>query len=173
MKKHILVFGLIAAALIGNAIANDPPTASPGPRCRHSSWDPTLFNLYGAKDTILEKMASISANLTERRVFLQVTQGDSSAEIRLYEQKEGGTYAVTKWTTKETAKLLADIDQAIVDNKGVDCVGEKVKDVLAKELGAGKPDPDVPAPASTKAAFAESVKNASGDFIKTTLIILC
>lgn len=172
MKKQIVLFGLIAAVLIGSATANDPPTASPGPRCRHSSWDPTLYTLYGAKDTILEKLAGIPADLAERRVFLQVTQGDSSAEIKLYEQQDNGTYVVTKWTTKKTAKLLGDIDQAIVENKGVDCVGEKVKRVVVKELGTGKPSPSAD-PASTEAAFAESIKNASGEFIKSTLIILC
>ena len=110
MKKHTLIVTLIAAALLGGA-ANG---ASPGPRCKASSWNPELYSFYGAKDTIVEKLASIPAKLSERRVFLQVTQGDSSADVKLYEQQEDGTFTVTEWTTEQASRLLADIDEAIV-----------------------------------------------------------
>jgi len=174
MKKHTLIVTLIAAALVGGALADTPsPAASPGPRCRASSWDPGLYSFYGAKDTIVEKLASIPAKLSERRVFVQVTQGDSSADVKLYEQQKDGTFTVTEWTTKPTSRLLAKIDEAIIANKGVNCVGEQVKDVLAKELKQGKVSNGVAAPASPEAAFAHSVNQASGEFIKSTVIILC
>jgi len=169
MKKHTLIVTLIAAALLGGA-ANG---ASPGPRCKASSWNPELYSFYGAKDTIVEKFANIPAKLSERRVFLQVTQGDSSADVKLYEQQKDGTFTVTEWTTKPTSRLLAKIDEAIIANKGVNCVGEQVKDVLAQELKEGKVSNGVAAPASPKAAFAHSVNQASGAFIKSIVIILC
>jgi hypothetical protein len=164
MKKLIVI--LIAFVLLGGSSAY-------AQRCAASSWNPELYSFYGAKGTIVEKLAKIPAKLSERRVFLQVTQGDSSADVKLYEQQKDGTFTVTEWTTKQTSHLLADIDGEVVANKGVNCVGEQVKGVLGKELEKGKVTNGVAAPASPEAAFAHSVKEASGEFIKTTIIILC
>ena len=175
MKKHTLIVTLIAAALLGGASAY-AQVASPTPKvlsCLLSSWSPELYSFYGAKDVIAEKLANIPAKLSERRVFLQVTQGDSGAYVKLYERQEDGTFTATEWATKQTSRLLADIDKEIVANKGVNCVGKQVTGVLAKALGKGKVSKAVPAPASPEAAFAHSVKEASGEFIKSTVIILC
>ena len=174
MKRNTLVVTLIAAALVGGASASDLPSPSPSAYpCKASSWDPGLYTFYGKKETIVEKLANIQAKLSERRVFVQVTQGDSSADVKLYEQQANGTFTVTEWHPKETSRLLADIDKAIAANKGVNCVGEQVKGVLGKELKEGKVINGVAAPASPEAAFSHSVKEAVGDFIKTTAIILC
>jgi hypothetical protein len=179
MKKHTLILTLIAAALLGAALAyaqspSPSATASPtGRECKAASWNPELYSFYGAKDVIVEKLANIPANLSERRVFLQVTQGDSRADVKLYERQEDGTFTVTEWTTRQTSRLIADIDKAIVANKGVNCVGEQVQGILAKDLKKGKVSKAVPAPASPSAAFAHQVKEASGEFIKSTVVILC
>ena len=185
MKKHTLIVTLIAAALLGKASAYDPePTQTPTPTptpivmggCHKASWNPELYSFYGAKGTILKKIAQIPTKLSERRVFLQVTQGDSSAvrpstvDIKLYEQQEDGTYTVTEWTNewtkKQTSHLIAKIDGAICDNHGVNCVGEQVKAVLKRELGGGKAFPPAAAPETPEAAFKHSVDNASGEFIE-------
>src|SRR4029077_11389997 len=164
---HILIATVIAAVLLDGALVAEP--TPPPLACRQSSWSPELYSLYGAKSTIVEKLGNIPAKLSERRVFLQVTQGDSSAYVKLYEQQKDGTFTVTEWTTPEIPDLLADIDKAIVANKGVNCVGEQVKSILAKELKEGKVSNSVAAPASPKAAFAHSVNEASGEFIKSTI----
>jgi hypothetical protein len=167
MKRHTLTFALFAgAALLGGTSVN-------AQRCANSSWNPELYSLYGAKDTIVEKLSTLPLMLSDRRVFLQITQGDSSANVKFYEKQNDGTYTVTEWTTKETSHLLADIDEAMVANKGVHCVGEQVKAVLAKDLKDGKITNAVAAPASSSAAFAHAVKEAVGDFIKCTIIMLC
>src|SRR5205809_1999124 len=138
MKKNILILTLIAAALLGDASAYDPsppaagspppsvagkplpppppppPSGGGGTNCATSSWNPELYSFYGAKGTIVEKLGKIPAKLSERRVFVQVTQGDSSADVKLYEQQGNGTFTVTEWTTTQTSSLLADIDKAIV-----------------------------------------------------------
>jgi hypothetical protein len=174
MKTHTLIVTLIAAALVGGASAHaQEPSSDEQMRCQASSWNPELYSFYGAKDTIAEKLAKIPAKLQERRIFLQVTQGDSSADVKLYERQENGTFTVTEWTTKQTSRLLADIDKEILANKGVNCVGEQVKGVLGKGLGKGRVTSGVAAPASPQAAFAHPVKEASGEFIKSTVVILC
>jgi hypothetical protein len=179
MKKHTLIGILIASSLVVRASAGTSPTptaspvASPGPGCKAASWSPEEYRFYGAKDTIVENLGKIRVELSERRIFVQITQGESSANVKLYEQQEDGTFTVTEWATKQTSHLLAEIDKAIVANKGVNCVGEQVKGVLAKELGKGRVVKAVSAPASLRAAFAHSIERAQGDFIGFVFIVLC
>src|SRR5215467_4553044 len=112
MKKHTLVVTLIAATVLDGAFADPAPTEAgggTGGKCKYSSWNPELYSFYGAKDAIVRKLANIPRKLSERRVFLQVTQGDSSADVKLYEQQENGTFTVTEWTTNQTSRLLTDI----------------------------------------------------------------
>jgi hypothetical protein len=167
MKTRSLIVAAMSAVLLSGGSAY----AQQG--CNNSSWNPELYCFYGAKDNIAEKLSHIPAKLSERRVFLQITQGDSKANVRLYERQKDETFTVTEWTTKQTSRLVADIDKAIVANKGVNCVGEQVKAVLVKALKEGKVSKEVPAPASPEAAFTHPVKEAVGEFIKSTVIILC
>jgi hypothetical protein len=179
MKKLTSFAALIVAALVSSASAETAlpaasPEASPGPRCKVNSRSPEVYTIYGdKKDMIVQKLANIPAKLSERRVFLQVTQGDASAKVTLYEQQNDETFTVTEWTPKQTSKLVADIDREIVANKGEYCVGEQVKAVLRQKLGKGKITNGVAVPDSPQAAFAPSVEQASGEYIKSTLIILC
>lgn len=174
MKKHALFVALITGALASAASAQDPtPSATPGVGCKFGSRNPEEYSFYGAKETVGEKVASIPARLSERRVFLQITQGDSSAEVKLYEQQKDGTFTVTEWTTKKSSSLLCAIDEEIFVNKGEDCVGKKVKALLIKKLKAGRETSGVQAPSSPGMAFAPSVERAKGEFIKSTIIILC
>lgn len=122
---------------------------------------------------MIEKLAKIPVQLSERRVFAQVTQGRSGGEVKLYERQENGTFAVTRWVPRATFDLLAKIDKSLFDNKGVKCVGKGVKEILEKQLGPGKPSNPLPASASPQEAFGDSVTNAEGDFVKTTVVVLC
>jgi hypothetical protein len=178
MKKHTLFSTLTFAALLasGWAYAQSPtpsPTITENRECRTSSWNPELYTFYGTRDAIIEKLASIPVKPSERRVFVQLTQGDSGINVRLYEQQKNNKFTVTEWTGKQVPGLQPDIDAAIIANKGVNCVGEQVKKVLLDELHQGKVKEEVPAPASPEAAFAHPVKDATGDFVKTTIIVLC
>ena len=181
MKKHTLILIPIASVfLAGASVYSQSPTPSPsatiskyGGGCKNASWNPEVYSFYGAKDTIVQKLANISTQLSERRIFLQVTQGESSADVKLYERREDGTFTVTEWTPDQTSQLLTDIDQAIIANKGVNCVGEQVKSILANKLKGKKVVRATSAPASPEAAFAHSVNDASGKFIRTTITILC
>jgi hypothetical protein len=106
-------------------------------------------------------------------MFLQVTQGKSSANVKFYEQEDSGKFTVTEWTPKQTAALLAKIDHAIVVNEGVDCVGKQVKDILHKELKEGKTSNGVEVSDSPQLAFGPSIGLVSGPFLESVEIILC
>jgi hypothetical protein len=179
MKNHTLIFTVAAAGLlIGvSAYAQSTPTPTPTPivmwDCRSSSWNTELYGFCGGKAAMIEKIASLPVQLSQRRVFVQITQGSSSGEVKLYERKENNKFTVTKWKSEETFKLLPKIDKSVFENKGVNCVGEQVIALLRKELK--KPtevtqDVEVPSPA---AAFSDSVQSTIGEPVRTTVWILC
>ena len=180
MKKRILIITLIAAPFVsGASVASDLATpsaeASPGPRCKATGWSPEAYTDYGKKDIIIEKLAYIPTDLSTRRVFLQVTQGDSTGDVRLYEQQEDGTFSVKEWKPKkkQTSTLLAAIDAKISSNLGKNCVGAEVERLLTDKLGSGTPTEAAPASVLPTQAFSPSLDAVSGDYIKTTVIILC
>ena len=183
MKKHTLILTVVAAALLGGASAYAQSTPSPSPSgspvmgrdCVSQSQNTELYGFCGDKATILAKLAGLPAELVERRVFLQITQGSSSGEVKLYERQQDGKFTVTTWSAAQTSSLLADVDKTMFDNKGVNCVGEQVTAVLRKKLGKekGKVTTGVAAPETPSAAFSHSIKDASGDFVRTVMVFLC
>ena len=102
---------------------------------------------YGRQDIILEKLSDWSAKPSDHRVFVQVTQGKTSGNVKLFEQPKDGSYTVTEWSPRETSEL--------------------------RKLGKGKTVEGVAEPASASAAFAHAVKEAQGDFIKTVIVFGC
>jgi len=182
MKRHTLIVTLIASGSLAVAAAENPspsptlapsPTASPGPRCQQMSWSPELYGFYGKKQTVIDKLAQIPTPISEHRVVVQITQGHATGDVRLFEQQKDGTFTVTQWATRQSSDILAGIDKTIMDNKGRDCVGAAIKEVLTKKLGTGKTLEPLAAPGSSKDAFEPSIQAASGDFIKTVIIFGC
>jgi hypothetical protein len=187
MKKHILVVTLIAGASLAVTAAEDPspsPSLSPSPsatpkgtRCEQSSASVEVHSFYGSKEIVTEKVATLPIDLSERRVFLQITQsgrtGGGMTDVKLFEWQKDGSFAVTQWTKGTAPDLFDKLDNAIIKNKGTNCVGEAMKEVLTKNLGTGKPATPLAAPTSTRDAFGPSVQDASGDFFKTIIIFGC
>jgi len=178
MKKHPLIVTLLAAALVGGAsgqTASPTPTPNKDTKCNTAQWDPQEYRLYGAQDSIIEKLANIPAKFSDRRVFVEITQGDSSAHVKLYERQQDGEFTVTEWAPQETPDLVAKIDEAIIANKGVNCVGEQMKGVLIEELKGVHSDvtTGVSPPASPEAAFAHPIKATSGKFMVCSIFFGC
>ena len=179
MNRYVLLTTLAVVASIRGGFCQSPsplPSLSPLPTpplaCNFASWSPESHTFYGKKDFILEKIANLPVNLSEHRVFLQVTQGDSTGTVKLFERHQDGKFTVTQWSPPQTSGLLVAIDNVIMANKGVNCVGEQIKAIL-KELGKGTVSEGVAAPVSPAAAFDHAVKEATGDFIRTVLIFGC
>ena len=197
MKKHILVFILIAGASLVIAAAEDPsptpyvtpsptpyvtPSPKPGPsigptRCPESSASVEVHIFYGKVKTVADKVADLPVKLSERRVFVQVTQdgrtGSAKTSVKLFEQKDG-RFMITEWTGANISGLSGEIDDTIIRDKGKTCVGEAIKAVLNRKLRPTKPiESSLPATASPGQAFGPSVEAATGDFIKTEVIFGC
>ena len=182
MKRHTLIVTLIASGSLAVAAAENPspsptlapsPAASPGPRCQQMSWSPELYGFYGKKQTVIDKLAQIPTPISEHRVVVQITQGHATGDVRLFEQQKDGTFTVTQWATRQPSDIVAGIDKTIMDNKGRDCVGAAIKDLLTEKLGQGKALEPLAAPGSSKDAFSPSIQSASGDFIKTVIFFGC
>jgi hypothetical protein len=168
----ILRLGLALLASLWLGVV--PPTAAETePGCKASSWNPEVHSFYGTRDKILERVAALPVKLGDRRVFLQVTEGESGSHVKLYEQQKDNTFTVTEWATKDASQLLGEIDRVIITNKGVNCVGEQVKGLLIKTLKEGKVSTAVPSPESTTAAFGHDIKGIEGAFVRSTIAILC
>lgn len=174
MKTPILIIAAMSAALLGSAFGEEPSPSPPIDACNYSSWNPDAYCFYGEKAKIVDKLSNLStAKLSERRVYLQITQGESSGDVKLYERQKNGTFTVTEWTTPDTSHLLTEFDKVIIANKGVNCVGEQIKSLLGKELKQGKVSEGVAPPESFKAAFAHSVNAAKGAFIRSMVLLAC
>lgn len=136
-----------------------------------------MHSFYGIKKTVTEKVTDLPANLSERRVFLQITQSGKTdkppTDVKLFEQQKDGGFTVTIWTKAEFPGLFDKLDRAIIQNKGESCVGEAMRKVLTDKLGDGKLATPLVAPTSTKDAFGPSVQDASDDFVKTIVIFGC
>ena len=177
MKKQLTL--VVAAFLGGASVHAQSPSPSPSGSpiikwdCAASSQNTELYGFCGKKDSILKKVADLPAEIVERRVFVQITQGSKSGEVKLFVRKENNKFTVTRWERKDTFELLPKIDTAVFENKGLHCVGEKVITKLQQNLK--KPtevqqDVDVPSP---EAAFKESVQSTDGEPVRTTVWILC
>jgi hypothetical protein len=180
MKKHTLILTVLAAALfIGRSASSQStptPTTSPADKdqCMQSSWNTEIYAFCGDKAAMIKNIENLPVQLSKRRVFLQITRGDSKGEVKLYERQENGKFNVTKWSNEETFNLFPEIEKAIFENKGVNCVGEQVIAVLREKLG--KPSEvteNLAPPATPAAAFKHSVQDAQGKFIQTEIVILC
>jgi len=178
---------LLTACGLVSALAEDQsptPSVSPsatasvypsggGPACNNASWNPEVYSFYGAKENVDEKVSRLSLKLSEHRVFVQITQGEAWAQVKMFELQKDGAFTVTEWEGKDTSRLACDIDKAIMANKGVNCVGEQMKAVIVKALNKGKVSNSVAAPETPAAAFGHSIKAAKGDFIKSEVIVAC
>src|SRR4029453_507031 len=99
MKTPILIIAAMSAALLGSAFGEEPSPSPPIDACNYSSWNPEAYCFYGEKAKIVDKLSNLStAKLSERRVYLQITQGESSGNVKLYERQKNGTFIVTEWT---------------------------------------------------------------------------
>ena len=119
-----------------------------------------------------KRLPVLPTEIVKRRVFVQITQGSSGGEVKLFERKENNKFTVTRWKREDTFKLLPKIDTTVFKNKGLHCVGQQVIAELQQDLkkpAEVKQDVDVPSP---EAAFKESVQSTDGESVKTTVWIL-
>jgi hypothetical protein len=153
-------------------IERDHFSAISGVGCEEESWSPEVISLYGDPDTIIRKLGKFEMNLSGRRVFALLVEGTKDAEVRVFERNSPGRYSVSLWKGSLSPTLRANVDKAIIDNKGVHCVGEQTKAIVS-QMPDMRIETDIPAPATATAAFSHPIRNLSGSYLRATVYLLC
>lgn len=140
--------------------------------CTMASWTPEVHDLYGDADSIMAKLDSADMDLSSRRIFVLLSESEDRADVRLFEHVEDGHYAVLEWKGGSLDGTNGRLAQLILENKGLHCVGEQAKALLAElplELRA-----TVPAPATSAAAIEPAIRDyGPGTFMRVTTALLC
>ncbi|CAM3848366.1 hypothetical protein KIPE111705_27910 [Kibdelosporangium persicum] len=142
------------------------------PGCTVFSWTPEVHDFYGDPASILHKIDNQDMALSDRRIFVLLTESEGRANVRFFEQVDGKNYSVSTWTGDSLDGLNGRLADTILTNKGVHCVGEQVRALLGSvdlELAA-----TVPAPANARAAFAHTIReHGEQTFTRATCALLC
>jgi hypothetical protein len=170
MKKNTLIVTVTAAALFSGVSVY-------GQKCTKNSASVEVHTFYGSKEIVAEKIDKMPEDLSDRRVFLQTTQSGRAdgvkTDVKMFEKQDDGSFVIKQWTKATARDLFDKLDNAIIKNKGTNCVGKAMEAVLTKMLGKGKSVTPLSPPTSPKDAFGPSVQDASGDFIRTIIIFGC
>lgn len=169
----VLVVGICAALPAEEGSAPFTLSSRGDVGCDANSKAPEVIELYGDAATIVSKLEAMNLGLDKRRVYVLAVETAQGAELRLYERtRDGKSVTVKTWTGPSMGDLGPAIGDTLLKNKGVHCAGEQTIALISSKvkLGAGEV---VPAPASARAAFAHSVQNAKGDFVRATVYLLC
>lgn len=141
-------------------------------RCNRYAWTPEVHELYGDPEAILAKMDTLDMDLSSRRIFALLVESEGAADVRLFERTGTDEYTISTWTGEALDGLGGRIADTILANRGVHCVGEQTRAVLAP-LGLTE-HAGVPAPANPRAAFAHTVRgHGTGTFTRATCALLC
>ena len=149
----------------------DALSISSGAGCEAESWSPEVISLYGDEETIQRKMQNFEMDLPRRRIFVFTAEDSKREEVSFYERTAEDTVTVVHWTGDVQAGLHERIANAIIKNKGVNCVGEQTRAIISGLPGA-KTTEDVAAPVNAKAAFSHSLRNFP-DYARSTIYLMC
>jgi hypothetical protein len=140
--------------------------------CEEESWSPEVLTLYGDSATINGKLPNYEMNLPRRRVFGFTVDSDSASRGAFFERTGPDEVTVYSWNGPSDPGLHAQIATAIVRNKGVNCVGEQTKALIA-ELPSFHAEKGVAQPVNAKAAFSHQIRDAGEGYLRTTVYLMC
>jgi hypothetical protein len=169
-----LVVGAAVVFAAGKASVNVVSDAGVG--CDTASKAPEVYQFYGDTNTVLKKVEGLNVGLAQRRLYVLTVESSTGAELRVFEKASNGKgVEVSSWKGSSLGDLNQQLAAGLLENKGVNCVGEQSKALITAKLGhelktVGTP---VPAPVSAKAAFAHPVQDFGGQFVRATVFLLC
>jgi hypothetical protein len=143
-----------------------------GPGCKQDNWQVEEYSFYGNQEDVKAKISKANIGLGRRLFFAVAAVGDSG-NINEYERKSGNTYSVrsAEVGAKSARAFSSDVQQAIFDNKGRECVGEKVHQLTSyKAIRFGAPK-EVSIDENTVASHAKARSNE--DFVGLSVQLLC
>src|SRR5688572_24299626 len=103
-------------------------SAQMGAGCEAESWSPEVVSLYGDGATVMQKLQNFDMSLPKRRIYVSLIESDGDAEVSLFERYDGNI-KVSRWRGAPQKDLRLRLDDAILENKSVHCVGEQTKSI--------------------------------------------
>jgi hypothetical protein len=175
MRRFLCSLVVVAAACVVQPVFSGE---APDGGCRNASFTPEVHNLYGDAKAVLAKVEKLDRVLKDRRVWGFIVETDNgSAQVALFKKANKGEEVCTVYTFSSDSgcgDLRTKLDQAILANAGICCIGEQANSILTKELGEQLHSQDgVPAPVSVLAALRHTVQQQGDHYIRVTLLLLC
>jgi hypothetical protein len=175
MRRILCSLVAVAAALVTQPVFSGQ---KPDAACYAASFSPEVHHLYGNAKAVLGKLKKLDQVLKDRRVWGFIVENrKGSAQLVLFKKANKGDEACTVYTASSKSgysSLRGKLDQAILANAGVCCIGEQTSGILSKELGNQlKSRAGVPAPVSLLAAVRHAVQQQNDQYLRVTLLLLC
>jgi hypothetical protein len=165
---------LVASLLVALAVAQNASCQQPPILCGQASFQPEVLSFYGDSTTVLNKIEELkTVSLSRLRVYMFLVETADAAELSLLERVNGSDeYTVSHWRGASAGDLREQITSRMLSNRGVLCIGEQSKALLAKRVAATKVGV-VPAPASVRAAFGHTIQKYGNNYMRLTVFLFC
>lgn len=135
---------------------------------------PEEYSLFGKASDLQSKISAIDADLSKRKIFVVTIEDEDGTEAFLYRRgDEEGKMQLTHWVGLEKEGIRASIENAIVENKGIQCVGEQTKSLLDGLDAEPKDNESIQAPANLKAIVSHAIQARGESYVRLSLILLC
>lgn len=170
MRKLVSFFLAIAViALVAQRADCQGPVV-----CRVASYQPEVLSFHGDSTTVLNRMEELKDQLplSKLRVYMFLVESADSAELSLFERADGNTFNVSRWQGASAGDLREQITTRMLSNRGVLCIGEQSKGLLAERIKPTKVGA-VSAPVSARAAFGHTIQKYGNTYMRLTVFLFC
>ena len=142
--------------------------------CSEASFAPEVQQFYGSVASIQRKLDETSIALEKRRVYVLLVETHSSAELTVFDRSsvEEPVVKVSQWQGRTVGDLREQLSSAILENKGIACIGEQSKRILLAKYSPAE-IARIPAPVSARAAFSHLLNPYIGSYVRATVFLLC
>jgi hypothetical protein len=142
--------------------------------CSEASFAPEVHQFYGTHRSIQQKLDGAEMGLDSRRVYLLLLESDNSASLTVFDRPsaEHQTVSISQWQGRTASDLREQLTNAILENRGVACIGEQAKRVVLARYSP-RPIARISAPVTARAAFSHLLNTAAGEYVRATVFLLC
>lgn len=140
--------------------------------CVWASFEAQVDSFYGDSAVILKNLKALPLDVRERRLYMFLLETKGRAELLLFERVDENNCNVWRWSGEEVKELKFYIEDMMLANRGISCVGEQAKSIIG-EMVSLKEEGSIPAPVSAYSAFAHTVKKYDNHYMRVSAFGFC
>lgn len=142
--------------------------------CRVASYQPEVLSFHGDSKTVLARLEELKDGIpiSKLRVYMFLVETDGAAELSLFERADANNFNVSHWEGATVGDLRETITNRMFANRGVLCIGEQSKAILAERIKPAKFGA-VPSPVNARAAFGHSIQKYGDKYMRVTVFLFC